>query len=77
MGDESAAQERHDVLDSRADMDATLSKVPCIGIFDRSPAFYRRCGIVRLAKVLGMCNGSHYHMTTMRLKPANGHTGDD
>jgi hypothetical protein len=23
------------------------------------------------------CDGSHHHMTTMRLKPANGRTGDD
>jgi hypothetical protein len=36
-------------------------------------------GLFRLESVgdLYICDGSHHHMTTMRLKPANGRTGDD
>jgi hypothetical protein len=46
----SAVQERHNVLDSRADTGATLSKVPRTRGFDRSLAFHGRCGVVRLTK---------------------------
>jgi torulene dioxygenase len=33
--------------------------------------------LCELVEFENLCDGSHHHMTTIRLKPANGRTGDD